>query len=223
MNTTQLIEHVAESVRKAWLHESRLPEGTLEIGGKTSPKIRHLLNNLCSLPGNAFLEVGSWKGASFISALAGNEGTVESGMAIDAWCQYGTPIDAYSEPEQEFDINTGTWLGGHLWYKLKQDLFATTELPALPNIFYYDGPHDRTEAGVSQFFPLIADPCIVALDGWGLASDMGSQFVQQGWEQALEKSPWRVIEEWELPSERYKDTDLWWEGFYVCVLQKEVT
>lgn len=42
----------------------------------SSPKVRHLLNNLCSLPSTSYLEIGTWKGSTWISALFQNQKSV---------------------------------------------------------------------------------------------------------------------------------------------------
>jgi hypothetical protein len=186
----------------------------MEVGGRISPKIRHLLNALCSLPHTVFLEAGSWKGASFISALAGNEDRIAHAYAIDNWSQYGTPIESYSSPEKEFDQNTAEFLSRAKWQKIKQDIFAVEFLEFTPTVFYYDADHGKTEAGVRQFFPMLANPCIVCLDDWGMSH------VQRGWRQACKADGIQVVCEWELPSEKPKDTDLWWEGFYVAIITK---
>lgn len=213
-----LIDHVSESVAGAWEHRSRLPEETLEVGGRTSPKIRHLLNNLCGLPDTHFLEAGSWKGASFISALAGNEASVIGAVAIDNWCQRGgAPFDGYSDNERAFDESTAKFLSLYdagCWRKLKQDLFTITELPIVPNVFYYDADHSRTQEGTQHFFGMVADPCVVCIDDWSWP------FVQEGWRAACAIAGITVAHEWELPTKRNKDIELWWEGFYVAVIAK---
>lgn len=215
MADSELTEHVEQSIAKAWKHESRLPSETLEVGGRISPKIRHLLNNLCSMPDTVFLEAGSWKGASFISALAGNESTVQTGIAIDNWCKRGgAPLDGYGENERAFDENTARFLAayGDRRQKIKQDLFTIASLPVVPTVFYYDADHAQTKAGARHFFGMLADPCIVCLDDWSW------DFVQSGWRAAVADRA--IIKEWELPNTKRKDTDLWWEGFYVCILAR---
>jgi hypothetical protein len=213
-----LIQHIEQSIAKAWEHESRLPPETLEIGGRISPKIRHLLNNLCSLPDTVFLEVGSWRGASFVSALAGNDDTVQWGCAIDSWCKRGgEPEPGYGANERMFDEAVARFLGayGERLHKIKQDLFTIASLPMVPTIFYYDADHTQTEAGTRHFFDMIADTCIVCLDDWSW------DYVQAGWREALRESDRFVVREWELPTGKSKDTHLWWEGFYVCVLERK--
>jgi hypothetical protein len=212
-----LAEHIGQSIAKAWKHQSRLPPETLEIGGRTSPKIRHLLNNLCSLPDTVFLEVGSWKGASFVAALTGNEDSVTEGYAIDNWrCRGGGPIDVYSESERLFDEARTRFLSryGDRQHKIKQDLFTVESLPDVPTIFYYDADHGQTGPGSRHFFNMIADPCIVCLDDWSW------DFVQSGWRKACVDGSRVVVREWELPNNKPKDTELWWEGFYVCILTR---
>lgn len=215
--TQALIGHVEESIAKAWDHESRMMSIVGGICGRTSPKIRHLLNNLCGLPDTVFLEVGSWRGASFVAALSGNEKTVTAAYAIDNWKLRGSPLDKYNTNEQMFDDETSRFLSGYgnRWQKIKSDMFDVKSLPLEPTIFYYDADHGQTENGTRHFFQFITDPCIVCLDDWSW------EFVQIGWRDACKHEHKTVIKEWKLPAKKAKDIDLWWEGFYVCILTGE--
>ncbi len=75
-------EHINWSVVEAFNFRSNLTEKfseknqgneILEILGFTSPKIKHLLNNLCNFDGCSYLELGVWAGATFCSAIYNND------------------------------------------------------------------------------------------------------------------------------------------------------
>ena len=68
-----LIEHVKQSIQNAELGISQLNSKILNLEGMSSDKVRHFLNNICSLEHGNYLEIGVWKGSTFISALYKNK------------------------------------------------------------------------------------------------------------------------------------------------------
>ncbi len=79
---------VQTSIELAYQGSSSLTQQILNIDGMSSPKVRHFLNNLCSLPGTSYLEIG-WKGSTWISALYGNKATIQQ---ADDWNFGSVPI-----------------------------------------------------------------------------------------------------------------------------------
>lgn len=72
-----LSHHLNKSVALAVLGHGKLSEPIMMLEGMSSFANRLFLNNLCEIGGN-YLEIGSWKGSTFISALYGNtcKGTI---------------------------------------------------------------------------------------------------------------------------------------------------
>jgi len=68
-----LIKHVQFSIGAAEKGLSNLNENILNIHGMSSAKNRHFLNNICNFPYVNYLEIGCWKGSTFISALYENQ------------------------------------------------------------------------------------------------------------------------------------------------------
>ena len=87
----ELIHHVKKSIYDAKRGISKLNSSVLEIDGMSSDKVRHLLNNLCSRKDTRYLEIGTWKGSTWISALYRNENVVTKATAIDNWTEYEGP------------------------------------------------------------------------------------------------------------------------------------
>ena len=67
-----LIKHIDNSLEWGQLEVSKLTLDVMNIHGITSNKIRCFLNNICSI-GGTYLEVGVFRGATFCSAIYGNE------------------------------------------------------------------------------------------------------------------------------------------------------
>src|SRR5579872_3190335 len=55
-----LINHVQKSIKNAERGISKLSKDVLGIDGLSSSKVRHFLNNICSIPGTNYLEIGVW-------------------------------------------------------------------------------------------------------------------------------------------------------------------
>ena len=75
---------------------SKIPinSGVLQVEGMSTPKIRHLLNNI-NRWGRNYLEIGSHKGSTFVSSLYGNE---KRGWSIDNYSEF---CDAGYRPGQD--------------------------------------------------------------------------------------------------------------------------
>lgn len=71
---------VKASLELADNERSKISEREKDIFGLTSIKVRALLNNLCSKENTNYLEIGVYKGATIISALAGNNKTKAVGV-----------------------------------------------------------------------------------------------------------------------------------------------
>ena len=72
-----------------------------------------LYNNICDVSGATYCEVGTWKGASFISAMYNNN---IFGYVIDNWSEFGGPINDFNN-----NINT--------YFKDKSNTFCHSVSP----------------------------------------------------------------------------------------------
>lgn len=207
-----LIDHVQKSIQNAYQGCSKLSNNILKIEGMSSSKVRHFLNNLCSLPETSYLEVGVWKGSTFVSALYQNEGTIKNAIAIDNWSEFEKARDA-------FLVNTSKFLSRNVFNVYEQDAF-TVPLNAFVepiNIYFYDGNHSVESQckAFTHFDAVLADTFIAIVDDW-----MWPQ-VQEGTRQAFAALGYTVLFEKELLSALTgSDTENWWNGLYVAVIQK---
>jgi hypothetical protein len=62
------IAHVTAALFSTYRGASKLPDDILAVEGYSSPLVRRLLNNLCDFDGCRYLEVGTWQGATALSA-----------------------------------------------------------------------------------------------------------------------------------------------------------
>jgi hypothetical protein len=82
------IAHVTAALFSTYRGASKLPDDILAVEGYSSPLVRRLLNNLCDFDGCRYVEVGTWQGATALSASYLNRGSFK---AIDNFSEFGGP------------------------------------------------------------------------------------------------------------------------------------
>jgi hypothetical protein len=157
-----------------------LPDRILQMEGMTGILTREFYNRLCSfkIPGRKteYLEVGTWKGSSFVSAMYKNCDTTH-GTVIDNWSEFNTsfqldpvtklpwPID----PRGDFLNNINEF--GITDVKVIEDDFFKVDLKSLEHpidIYLYDGGHtyeDQYKA-ITHAWPVLSKNAIIVVDDW---------------------------------------------------------
>jgi hypothetical protein len=190
------------------MEESKLTPEVLALEGMNSSRVRHLYNNLGSI-GTKYLEIGVWRGASFISVCLGNDLKY---LAIDNW----TEFNAEGTVKDAFKRNCLEHLG-KLNY-VDQDCFQITEIPFKPDMYTYDGGHGEAEhiMAVTHFFPMMADRFLYLCDDFGEEGE-GFYHVQTATRKALDlvSGEYKVEKEWVLPKK-----EGFWEGFFVALISR---
>ena len=200
-----LVQHVDTSILLADTRQSRLDRAAFQAKGFTSPKVRHLLNNLGHLAGLDYLEVGVHRGATFIATNYRN--TLSSAVAIDNWSEF----DDDGEVKAEFLGHCATLLRPDAYQFIEQDCFTVTrrQLPAPVNFYFYDGEHSHASQrlALTHFYPMLDDEFLFLVDDYTWKS------ARTGTEQAIAELDLDVLYEKEL-------VDGWWNGLFVGVLRK---
>ena len=208
-----LVDHVKQSIQSAQQHASKLNRDVLAIQGMTSPKIKHLLNNLCSLKDAQYLEIGVFMGSTFVAALYNNTDLLHHAVSVDNWSEFGGPKHAFFK-------NTQTFLPQNSFNFFDKDCFKLdikTVCKKPVDIYFYDGNHssESQEKAFTYFNEILADTFIAIVDDWVWAE------VQEGTRKAFKKLNYTILYECELPCRlQGSDVDLWWNGFYVAVISK---
>lgn len=196
------IELIKEAIKKAEILESKLDDECFKIGGYTSPKIRHLLNNLGELlkEDDDYLEIGSHRAATFVAALFKNKFNATS---VDNWSEFnedGTVRDDFMNNIKQF--------GDRVTF-FEQDCFSIS-LPKDKYSFYlYDGPHgyEEQKLGVTYFYQNMKDEFILCVD-----DDKWEQ-VERGTQDGIKEMGLNILFEKHL-------VDGYHNGFYVALLKK---
>lgn len=175
-----------------------------KIPGMTTVKVKSFLNTLCSNI-STYLEVGLFKGATFISAIEGNLNLTAIGC--DNWSQFNGPKEQFAQNL----AHAGPGAHVHIY---DMDCYSTefkTVLDTYPkfDVFFYDGDHSRLAQvrAVKLYKQIMPDVGIMIVDDW-------RKWGKKPTMDAVKTSGLTVVKTWEL-------YDGWWEGVGVLILSKE--
>lgn len=205
-----LIEHVKQSIANAQLEKSQLNLEILALQGMSSNKIRHFLNNICSIPDGKYLEIGIWKGATFISALYQNQ--LSTAIAIDNWTEF-------SGTKKEFEQNIIKFLPTTSYQLFESDCFKfdIKNISKKINIYFYDAAHTRKDQRLAftHYNEIFEDTFIAIVDNYNWIQ------VQEGTQTAFKELNYTILFEQFLKAEKRADASGWWTGLYVAVISKK--
>ena len=221
----ELIKHVNDAFIKSDKNESNLSQEILNIEGMSGLKTRHLYNNICNLESN-YLEVGVWKGSSFISAIHKNNKT--KSLAIDNWSEFYT----YNLHNNNNDNNIGSkytflnnlenFCDNENYTVLEKSCFDVEEND-LPfdtiDIYLYDGAHDYEshKKGITYFSKFLSKYSIIIVDDW--RPDW--ETVQRGTYNGIKESNLIIHHKVERISKQEENGNLeYWNGVAVLVCEK---
>jgi hypothetical protein len=159
MAASELIGHVKRSISMACNNMSKLTEDILRIEGMSGDKTRHLYNNICSLEGVNYLEVGSYKGSSTVSAMFKNN---IRGYCVDNWGQYGGRSEFASNVQKFLPSNDIRVIEKDCWLMTLDDVKDSIQ------IFLYDGSHtyEDQKRAITYFTPFFSERVIIMIDDW---------------------------------------------------------
>lgn len=211
-NEIYLIDHVRNSIIQAEQGISKLPPVILDIQGMSSVKMRHLLNNLCSMPDTRYLEIGCWRGSTFIASLFGNQGSLSSVVGIDNWSESNGPYRIFKK-------NCSLFLKDFPYDFYSQDCFTlnlSTSFSQPINIYFYDGNHTAIsqEMAFTYYNEILDSTFIAVVNEWNFKD------VEIGTRTAFNKLNYQVLYEIVLPASSNADKKNWWNGLYIAVVRK---
>lgn len=156
----QLVSHAKQAIDNAYKNKSKLNNIILAIHGMSGDKTRHLYNNMCSLDDCRYLEIGAYKGSSFISAMYGNSSC--EGYCVDHWKEFGGKHEFYENVQAHIPNAKMHLLDKNCWEVTNEDI------PSRINVFMYDGAHtymDQKRA-ITYFAPFLSKFSIIMIDDW---------------------------------------------------------
>jgi hypothetical protein len=213
----QLIEHTEQSLLNSDANVSKLTQQILNLEGYSGNKTRHFYNNICSLEDANYLEVGTWKGSSFISAIYKNK---IKPVAVDNWSEF-------NGPKEEFFSNVSKFAPESKYDFIEKDSFQInrSDFPESINeidIYLYDGCHtyDCQKNGITHFYEFFSKYFIIMVDDWR-DDDSWKQVLKGTWDGINEKGI-IVHKHYERTSfqERTGRQD-YWNGIGIFICEKK--
>ena len=205
--------HEAASLR------SKLTPEVLAMEGMSGKMTRHFYNNLLTLPGARYLEIGTWKGSTVCSAMCGNQASV---VCVDNWA-------LFDGPKNEFLANFNRHKGENNAHFVEGDSFAKSTVQKIKarqnsfNIYLYDGCHKREShaKALTHLITLMDGTFIFVVDDWNWS------YVRQGTYDAIKALRLRILHKREIiltQNDKHTEPNLalatWWNGIGVFVLAK---
>jgi hypothetical protein len=134
----------------------------VDIEGMSSPRVCRYLNRLVASmdPGEAYLEVGTWKGRTLLSAALGNAGRVCIGCdKFRFWGRY-TGLGSIARRDLLHNIDRFRGMTASIWFHdmNSRRFFAEVHPPLPVGVYFYDGDHSYEGTPVLE-------PAERALDG----------------------------------------------------------
>lgn len=211
----ELIQRVKNAVLDANTYKSKLSNDILTMGGMSSKKIKHFLNNICAYDDVIYFEVGTGTGSTFCSAMYQND---RIAYACDIWLESKLGHDGRKTFLENYYKHVGN---GHEHTLFDGDCFSIdlSTFKHKPNVYFYDARHEKEdhEKSLTYFEQILDEHCIMIVDDWN------DNDVQEGTIAGFNNINFAVryqalcsfIEE----NKTYND-EQWWNGLMIFVLEK---
>ena len=196
------------------------------VPGLTSSRVRHFLNNICSQEGAVYLEIGVFAGSTFCAAIENND--MVAAYANDTWSQPDLKperedIDIDITGDMETFITNVERVSANLDFDISIleggcETLNASNFSHKVNVIFYDGDNDPSvmwkffdtmDQYTDDVFTLIID-------------DANSELNVKTTKEFVDQTGWKVLYERELLNDQ-EDSDMWWNGLYVLVLNKDDT
>jgi len=215
------VSHVIKSIDDSAMKKSNFNQNEFDIEGLSSNRVRHFLNNLCSMEDSVYLEIGSYTGSTFIPAIINN--SVRS-YAVDNYNQKDI-----SPARSDLDWNGSKNPKDDLLKNLKRygvnnySVFncEVSELSHLnftksPNILFYDGDHsfENQYRCLNHIINYMQNIFIMVVD------DANFIDVVPSVKKVLEDSDFKILFEKQIFTPQLEDSTSWWNGLFIAVVEK---
>lgn len=212
------VERVLDSIDKAGKFESGFDAEHYFIGGLSSHRVRHLLNNLLSTAPAIYLELGCYTGSTFYAATQNNSVVA---YAVDNYSQTDIKplrddivVPQPKDPRLDFLAN----FYNPKWRYIDKDIkeLNGNEIELKPNVIFYDASHEYYDQleNLTAVLPLLADKFILVLD------DANFEGVVKSADDFVSQNNLKQIFSRLILTTTVEDERDWWNGVYVLVLEK---
>lgn len=227
-NIDECINNINRAFYYTEQRRSKMVQKAMAVVGFSGMQNRHFLNNLLDYNQELnYLEIGAYRGATFIAAMYNNKNV--KGIAVDSFddkFSFGQDTD---ELYKSLLSNTQNVLTNdenyEIWHKDFYDLKAE-DLPKI-DVYFFDGEHDMQSQfdAFNHIHEALADICVVVIDDYNFAS------VQEGTQKAIndmpEKIPFKVFYSKEIKTTEdgthvpiEQGAVGYWNGMFVALLER---
>lgn len=215
---------VVNTALEASLNEqSKCSSLSLEIEGLTSNKVKHFLNNICNTKDIRYLEIGTWHGATFCSALENN--SVQA-ITVDSWhtntIQPMREVEGWKAPDGNplaiFQGNLQKIKGVNHVTGFNQSVESVNldSIPHSSNVVFYDGDHtyESTKGFLDKYYEKFEETLILIVDDWNWPQ------IQSATKDHIQKYEYEIQLEKEILT-KGEDPEDYWNGLGIFVLRKK--
>ena len=227
------VDHVNLSFERAEKNLSKITPEIIAVEGMSGTKTRHFYNNLLEFDSNLnYLEIGLWKGSTFVSALYKN--LKASGLGIDSFDQgWGQQVEEKFFQNCSQFLNNGEQFSYHKsdWYDIDN---LVEDKSRKFDVYLFDSSHEEVHQynAFMKVQHLLSDICVVIIDDWDDVNvRAGTQRAKQDpnlqysfeFEKFLQYSESGRIGETNRDSKfpMHPGCDDFWNGIYVAVLKRK--
>jgi hypothetical protein len=211
-----LINHAEQSYENSENRISKLTNEILHMEGMSGIKTRHLYNNICNLDNANYLEIGTYKGSSFVSAIHKNN---INGIAVDNWSEF-------DGPKNEFLFNVGHFCQNQTFNFIEKDCFQLEENDIYEHcdsidIYMYDGCHkyESQRKAITHFAKFLSKYSIIIIDDWRTDNNEGR--IQKGTYDGIQESGLIIHKKIEkITLQELTGPSEYWNGFGLFVCEK---
>lgn len=214
------IKRIEKAIELAENFDSQLTDGVLNIEGMSGKKSRHFLNNLLT-SNDIYLEVGSWKGSTLVSALYPSPvKKCKKYFAIDNFSEFtdgqnveNTLVDNF---KKHLSVDPNILRADSFSINLEEHHISDV------SVYLYDGNHhgDSHYQALYHFYPAMNDNFIYLVDDWFCPFlDMRS-LIQERTKAAIKDLNLNTIYFKEISQDKKDDSEGWWNGVGIFYFSK---
>jgi hypothetical protein len=228
------------ALESALIEKTKLTDSELSLTGMSSTKNRILLNELVK-KGDRYLEIGVYRGSTFVAALYKNKPAYA--VAIDNFSEFTDLINREQSNEvikklasdaMLLNPNDASLSNEDMFKKALADrnitnftLLNTNCFDVPPNlenhlldqnfnVYLYDGGHSYEDhkKALTYYYNTLANEFIFIVDDWNWEP------ARRGTFDAMGELGIKLHRDFALLTSFNGDVDSWWNGFYVAVCEK---
>jgi hypothetical protein len=183
------------------------------IDGMSGQSFRALINLLFSNKNKSYLEIGTWKGSTFCSAIYSN--SIEA-ICIDNWSEFGSPSQiALRNISKRTNDSSKVSILNSDFRKVPYNLLVEKEV----DVYFFDGPHSQEDHydAVTILRSLNFSSILYIVDDWNWDN------VRQGTLHGLDSLGIRIAGKIEIfaNSETRGRQSRWHNGYAFLVLERD--